>query len=143
MWNPMDDEFEYPEDNKKPNYLHLEPVPPREVFQPLIDDFRQLRKLTPSAGQTPISTDISSLWRPENFDKKGSLALYEADRKLRRALCKLGGFYIEFGWDVDAVVQTAFRREEFIDRRTKYWDEVVEPLEEGSRKASDFYRLNN
>lgn len=143
MWNPMDDEFEYPEDSRKPNYLHLETVPPREAFQPLIDDFRQLRKLAPSAGQTPISTDISSLRGPENFDKKGSLALYEAGRKLWEALCKLKSFYVECGWDDNALVQTEFRRDEFVDNRAKYWDEVVEPLEEESRKASDFYRMKN
>lgn len=38
--------------------------------------------------------------------------------------------YLECGWDVGAVEQVSFRREEFIAEREKYWKEIVEPLEE-------------
>ncbi|KAI7183683.1 hypothetical protein KC363_g8114 [Hortaea werneckii] len=37
VWNPVNDDHD--------NYLHLEPVSPRDAFQPLIDNFRGLRCL--------------------------------------------------------------------------------------------------
>lgn len=98
--------------------------------------------MAPPDYHGPFTTDVESLYRPETWEKIGSLELYEADHKLWEALCKLADIYLECGWDVDAVVQTGFRRAEFIEKRTKYFDEVVKPLDEEESKASHFYRLN-
>lgn len=46
-------------------------------------------------------------------------------------------FYLECGWDVDAVEQTTFRREELVGKRERYWKDVVEPLEEAASRVGD------
>jgi hypothetical protein len=40
------------------------------------------------------------------------------------ALRHLKEIYLESGWDVEAVVQTGFRREEFLEKRRRYLDVV-------------------
>ncbi|KAI4865393.1 hypothetical protein F4820DRAFT_420308 [Hypoxylon rubiginosum] len=111
------------------DYSHVAGASPREVLLPVIESYRKLRYLaTPrgvdfspalyadSGGQPPRgwSADERRRW-------EASYAVWEATQKLR-------DFYLECGWDVDAVEQGGFRLGEFLAKRETYWREVVEPL---------------
>lgn len=122
------------------DYFHVPAVTPREAFQPLINKYRTLEylgtppfmelnnDLFPEYGRTP----------PEDFSDEGARAQYRADYDVWEAKRKLKDLYVECGWDVGAVEQAQFRREEFVERRERYLKEVVEPLEEeASRVGSE------
>lgn len=125
VWNPINDDSGYPS-----NYFHLPPVSPRQAFQPLIDSFRGLRRVA-TPDRTFIRTDYSS--GPEQWQFQ-TRAQYEAENKVWKAMCGIADLYIECRWDTSAVTQTSFRSSEFVDKRTKYFSEVVEPLEEEARQ---------
>ncbi|KAI7294742.1 hypothetical protein KC340_g16044 [Hortaea werneckii] len=125
VWNPINDDHD--------DYLHLEPMSPRQAFQPLIDDFRGLRRLALPERRF-VRND------PERGPKRqlhGTAALYEAETKLWTAMCGLADLYLETGWDVDAVAQTHFRTSEFIHKRTRYTQEVIDPLEDEAHRARE------
>lgn len=122
------------------DYFHVPAVTPREAFQPLIDKYRTLEylgtppfmelnnDLFPEYGRTP----------PQDCADEGTRAQYRADYDVWEAKRKLKDLYVEFGWDVDAVEQREFRKEEFVERRERYLKDVVEPLEEeASRVGSE------
>jgi hypothetical protein len=50
-------------------------------------------------------------------------------------MCGIADFYLEWRWDVNAVVQTDFRRGEFVDKRDKYISEIIDPLQGGEEAA--------
>lgn len=60
---------------------------------------------------------------------------YQASYNLWKATTGLAGLYLECGWDANAVAQTSFRSSEFVDKRTKYVTEVLEPLDQELDKA--------
>ena len=113
--------------NEHDKYFQAPPLSPREAFQPLIDNFRRLNWLAakPLWGlQTEWPwTGFPQEWR-ENL-REG----YEADHKAWKALRRLADIYIDCGWQLDTVKQPAFRRDEFIERRKRHIETVVEPLE--------------
>jgi hypothetical protein len=55
---------------------------------------------------------------------------YQAGYDVWEATRKLVEIYLDCGWDVNAVEQRAFRREEFVARRERHLEDVVKPLED-------------
>lgn len=84
------------------------------------------------------SPDCSSPSYPDSA-RIGELKLYEADLRVWKAKCRIAEVYLECGWDVDAIVQTQFRRAEFVEKRAKHLSEVVEPLRKERDKAVKFF----
>jgi hypothetical protein len=62
---------------------------------------------------------------------------YEADYNVWKAVRGLAEIYISCGWQVDTVEQPAFRRDEFVKRRKRHIETVVEPLEEIAHRTHD------
>ena len=114
--------------NAHDKYFEAPPLSPREAFQPLIDDFRSLDSLAAKhlwGLQTEWPwAEFPREWR-ESF-REG----YEADYNVWKAIHRLADIYTDCGWQVNAIEQPAFRRDEFIERRKRHMETVVEPLEE-------------
>lgn len=114
-------------------YFEAPPLSPRQAFQPLIDSFRNLNWLvTETSGSLHTDwpwTKFPQDW-PESHRKE-----YETDHDVWKAVRGLADIYIGCGWDVSALDQSAFRREEFIERRMQYVETVVAPLEEIHQRA--------
>ncbi|OTA35295.1 hypothetical protein BTJ68_04258 [Hortaea werneckii EXF-2000] len=125
VWNPINDDHN--------DYLRLEPVSPRNAFQPLIENFRGLRHLALPERQF-VRNDPA---RTPRMQPHGIAALHEAETKLWRATCGLADLYLETGWDVNSVAQTNFRTSDFIRKRAKYTQEVLGPLEDEAYRARE------
>ncbi|TLD06754.1 hypothetical protein E2P81_ATG10236 [Venturia nashicola] len=118
-------------------------VPPREAFQPLVDSFRQLTRLAgPEVGLVETDESSPDCFSPRYPDEAriGELKLYEADLRVWKAKCRIAEFHLEYRWDVDTILQTQFRRAEFVERRAKYLSEVVGPLRKERDKAVKFFQ---
>jgi len=118
VWNPINDDGD--------DHLHLRPVPPRQAFQPLLDDFRGLHRVAVPEDRF-VKIDEGS--RPK-LEYSRTQALYEASYNMWKATCGIADLYLECNWRMDAVTQTEFRASEFVDKRSKYIADVLEPLEE-------------
>lgn len=131
-WKPIDNPDEVND------YSHVAGASPREVLSPVMEDYRRLRYLaTPrgvdfspaeysDSGGTPPpgwSTDERRRW-------KASYSVWEATQKLRE-------FYLECGWDVDAVEQMNFRLDEFLAKRETYVRDVLEPLMRAEEETAE------
>lgn len=132
-WIAMDSE--YVDGNLSPNYFraHIASMSPRESLQPLINKFRRLDYLNRppwAGGEHELILEESSYTPPVRstlshplcgrFDDeecfRGSEKRYQDILHMRH----LKVMYLECGWDVDAVVQTAFRRDEFLEKRKQF-----------------------
>jgi hypothetical protein len=117
-------------------YFDLDPLSPRQAFQPLLDKFRGLRRLVaPEHGQVDIDQDAS----PQRW-QFGTEEHFLAETRVWESMCGLANLYLDCGWDVNAVVQTAFRSREFTEKRLEYMREIVEPLKELAYKEGQFNR---
>lgn len=142
-WNAWGDDGEKWGLDDKPIYSHMQPVSPREAFQPLIDNFRKLTRLAgPEIGLVEMDEDSPDCFSPRYPDEAriGELKLYEADLKVWKAQCRIAEIYLECGWNVDAIEQMHFRRAEFVEQRAKYASEVLEPLTKERDKAVKFFQ---
>lgn len=110
------------------NYFQVPPVSPREAFQPIIDNFRSLDWL--AAGSLH---SLEPEWRYMEMPGAGSQELYQAKYNVWKAIRGLKDIYLDYGWNVNAVDQNSFWRSEFIERRGRYVQDVVDPL----RKMQD------
>jgi hypothetical protein len=119
VWNPINDDT-------NDDYLHLNPVPPRQAFTTLLDDFRSLRRVAVPEDKF-VEIDEGSSPKLEYSETQ---ALYKANYNLWKATSGIADLYLECNWKVDAVIQADFRSSEFIDTRSKYLTDVIEPLEE-------------
>lgn len=63
--------------------------------------------------------------------------LYRTSCEIWVAVRRIKEIYIDCGRNVDAVEQTEFRREEFIERRARHLAEVVEPLRRAEQLLRD------
>jgi hypothetical protein len=127
IWQPMNDDCEC--------YLDLQPVSPRQAFQPIIDRFRGLRHLVvPDDGLVETNRDSS----PQRW-QFGSDAEFHDNFRVWEAVCRLTDIYLESGWEVNATTQTTFRTSEFVEKRGKYMSEVVEPLKKEANKQWQYY----
>lgn len=122
-WKPIDNPDEVND------YFHVPAEPPHNVLGPIIDKYRNLHYLG-----TPAGIDHNHALFSES-DGHPPVDWGETDRRRWRsqydvwaAVRKLKEVYLECGWDVNALEQTRFRRDEFLERRATYWEQVVEPL---------------
>ncbi|KAK4891595.1 hypothetical protein LTR27_009764 [Elasticomyces elasticus] len=111
------------------NYFGIPAISPREAFGPIVEDYRKLKH---------IGTGDLMDWDDEETYMSGGIApvgqgytardalWYGARYREYIAVHGLKDLYLECGWDVDAVNQTRFRRAEFVEKRQKYWEDVVE-----------------
>jgi hypothetical protein len=111
------------------NYFraYIPSMSPREALQPLINKFRRLEYLSrpPWAGTEHELIYEDSPFDPALLDRDSPR--YEQNLMIGNewlALRHLKETYLECGWDVEAVVQTGFRREEFLEKRRRYLDVV-------------------
>lgn len=123
VWNPINDDGD--------DFLHLQPLPPRQAFQSLLDDFRGLRRVALPRDRFVSTNEDTSQKRWQSKTETE----YQARYSLWTATTELAGLYLEYGWDVNAVAQTNFRSSEFVDKRTRYVTEVLEPLDQELEKA--------
>jgi hypothetical protein len=115
-WTPQaeDDDTEY---------YDVPAKSPRDAFQSLIDKYRCLqyisRPTNAKEGEFQLFVDECHIFAPENCpDEVHEIAQeLQADWQLSRGL---EGIYLECGWRTDRVDQSAFRREEFLERRRRY-----------------------
>jgi hypothetical protein len=115
-WNPQheDDDTEY---------YDVPAKSPREAFQPLIDKYRGLqyisRPTNTKEGEFQLFIDECYIFASENCPDEVREITQElqADWQLSRGLEEI---YLECGWRIDRVDQSAFRREEFLEKRRRY-----------------------
>lgn len=113
---------------------------PREALQPLINKFRSLDyiNIPPWAGSDhelvyeewafapPVRTDFR-----DESDVESQVRARD-DFLAKRQLKDL---YLECGWDVNATSQSAFRRDEFLEKRRQHLDTICRHiLEENERR---------
>lgn len=111
------------------DYSHVPALTPREILGPVIGSYRSLKYLaTPRGVEFNPEGFVESGgvpprdWGPEDRKKwQNSYNVWEATQRLR-------DLFLECGWNVEAGEQTTFRRNEFMEKRDRYWREVVEPL---------------
>lgn len=60
----------------------------------------------------------------------GCHELYQAKYNVWKAMRGLKDIYLDCGWNVNTVNQDSFRRSEFIERRRRYLQDVIDPLRE-------------
>jgi hypothetical protein len=112
------------------DYFHVPGLSPREAFQPMINNFRSLNYLglPPSIdhNNAPYAEYGRDLPDWIDWDRPNYQAGYDVWEATRR----LVDIYLDCDWDVNAVEQRAFRREEFVARRERHLENVVKPLED-------------
>jgi hypothetical protein len=123
------------------NYFraYIPSTSPREALQPLINKFRSLDYINvPSwagmdhqlvyeewAFPPPVRTDFSD---DEDFQSQARARdEFLAKRQLK-------DLYLECGWDVNAVAQTAFRCDEFLEKRRQHLDTIYRDRLEGNER---------
>lgn len=111
------------------DYFHVPAKPPHEVLGPIIGSYRSLHYLG-----TPVGIDHNhalfseSGGQPPNDWSEVDRRRWKGQYDVWAAVRELKNIYTECGWDVDASEQTHFRRDEFLEKRSAYWEEIVEPL---------------
>lgn len=130
-WAPvLDQRCDGDEDEKiGPSVLHtyVPPKSPREALQPVIDKFRKSHYVM---RQLMVEEDLNVQLHEENEYEDGVPEdSDDEDFKVWQAVMHLKDLFLECGWDVDAVEQTTFRRDEFLEKRRRYFLDVVKPLE--------------
>lgn len=122
-WKPT----ETPEDVN--DYFQVPGLPPREALAPLITACQTLDYLgTPDGLDFNHGLYSESGGLPPKDWPEHNKRQWWAQYATWQAVRKLEDIYLDCGWNVDTLQQPNFRREEFIKRRQKYWEEVVQPL---------------
>lgn len=115
-WTPQDE----PEDVE---YYDVPAKPSREAFQPLIDKFRKLQYISrPSnakEAEYQLVTDEWDISVPDDAPHRARELTEELHRKWQHSR-GLEQIYLQCGWRPDQVDQSAFRRDEFIEKRRQY-----------------------
>jgi len=132
--HPTDDIGNDETDSDLPcNYFHIPPVSPREALQPVIDKYRSLhyinRPLSPAGRSDFLLITEQFGERLPDDPTEAQRESFERNRRVWQAERRLEAIYLDCGWDVRAVEQTNFRRDEFLRRRSDYIRNVVGPLE--------------
>lgn len=117
--------------NSDTNYFHISPVSPREALQPVIDKYRGLHYIN-----RPLSGDRNFVLVTEQVGERlpedptdTQRRSFENSQKVWQAERGLEAIYLDCGWDVNAIKQTNFRRDEFLQKRSDHTKNVVEPLQ--------------
>jgi hypothetical protein len=124
-WTPiMDAAVDDDERDMTANYFHVN-VPsksPREALQPLIDKYRGLHYVIkpPRGGfEHELYLEESAYLQPYEGPEDRREESEASDREILTMVRHLKDLYLWCGWNVNAVEQAAFRRDEFIEEREK------------------------
>jgi hypothetical protein len=124
-WTPiMDAAVDDDERDMTANYFHAN-IPsksPREALQPLIDKYRGLQYIIkpPRMGfDHELYLEESSYLRPYQGPEDRREESEASDREVLTTLRQIKYLYLWCGWNVNAVEQASFRRDEFIEEREK------------------------
>lgn len=110
-------------------YAHLTGEAPREVLGRLAEDYRRLKSIgTPNGVYFDHEFFSESGGQPPEDYSDVEKRRWKASYDIWAAVHCIKDLYLEFGWDVEATEQTEFRRDEFLERRAMYWEELVIPL---------------
>lgn len=103
-------------------------VPPkscRKALQPVIDKFRKPYFIIhPLMAQEDTNHIILEDNKYKNGVTEGRFD--DKEYKIWQAAMHLMDSYLEYGWDVNAVEQTSFRRDEVLDKRRRHPLDVVQ-----------------
>lgn len=128
-------------------YSHVPGLPPSAVLAPLTAQYRQLHYLGHATTSYEVEHSHGSASYFATLGRGGprnegwsalARARHAADFDAWAAVRGLEGLYLGCGWDVEAEGgegQVGFRRGEFVERRERYWREVVEPLEKERKRV--------
>lgn len=124
------------------NYFraYIPSMSPREALQPLLNKFRSLDYINrpPWAGTDhELVYEEWAFHPPVRTDFRDDHAFENQVRARDEFLAKrqLKDLYLECGWDVDAISQPEFRRDEFLEKRRRHLDTIyVHLLEENERR---------
>jgi len=115
-YTPQDE----PDDGK---YYDVPAMSPREAFQPLIDKYRGLhytsRPSNAKEGEYQLIIDEWDVCVPDNAPVRARQLTEELHRRWQYSR-GLEEIYLECGWRPDQVDQSAFRRDEFLEKRRRY-----------------------
>jgi hypothetical protein len=115
-WTPQDEDDDT-------EYYDVPAKSPRETFQPLIDKYRSLqyisRPTNAEEGEFQLFIDEWQFGLPDHAPDEARELLegLHTDWQLSRGLEEI---YFECGWRTDQVDQSAFRREEFLEKRQQH-----------------------
>jgi hypothetical protein len=125
-WTPiMDGPVDDDERDMTANYFHAN-IPsksPREALQPLIDKYRGLQYIIkPPRGGIghELYLEESNYLKPYEGPEDRREESEASDREILSVLRRLKDLYLWCGWNVNAVEQVSFRRDEFIEEREKF-----------------------
>lgn len=117
--------------NSETNYFHISPISPRKALQPVINKYRGLHYIN-----RPLSGDRNFVLITEQVGERlaevptdAQRRSFERRQRVWQAERGLEAIYLDCGWDVKAVEQTNFRRDEFVQKRREHVRNVVEPLQ--------------
>lgn len=119
--------------NEYDDYREVPPLAPREAFQPLIDNFRDLNWLVRGDWYGLVTG-----WPWDDFPKdwpEDDRPSYEADYAVWKAVRGLKDICIDCGWNVDTLEQNNFRRDEFLEKRKQHLEDIVAPLEDVANRV--------
>jgi hypothetical protein len=119
---------------------YIPSMSPREALQPLINKFRSLDYINvPSWAGTDHQLVYEEWAFPPpvrtNFRDESKFERRVRARDEFMAKRHLKDLYLECGWDVNAITQTAFRRGQFLEKRKQHLDTIYRHLlEENERR---------
>ncbi|KAK5137432.1 hypothetical protein LTR08_009011 [Meristemomyces frigidus] len=133
VWKPYDDP-----DVDSNDYFHVQAKTPREVLNPLINEYSSLNYLGTPEGITQFDDNLFAEYgrQPPDESKEPDCRQFRADYDVWVAVRKLKELYLECGWVVDDVEQPSFRRDEFLEKRANYWTDVVKSLQDEASRVS-------
>lgn len=115
-WTPQDE----PEETA---YYDVPAKTPREAFQSVINKFRGLQYIShPSnakEGEYQMVVDEWDVIVPDDVPDRVRELTEQLHRKWQYSR-GLKDMYVECGWRPEQIDQSAFRRDEFIERRRRY-----------------------
>jgi NAD+--asparagine ADP-ribosyltransferase len=121
------------------NYFEVPPVTPREAFQPIIDNYRSLKWLATGERSSFLPRWPYIEWPSSGKHPERAHQRYQADYDIWKAMRGLKDVYLDCGWNVHAVEQSSFQRNEFIERKKRYIEDVVAPLRKAKNRSQAGY----
>lgn len=126
--------FENPDDVE--GYAHVPPKTPAAVLDPWIEAYRTFKYMhTPGGNLWDPEHSVYAAPEPPAHYEPGAKTHWWAAWAVEQARRNIKDLYLENGWDVTSKTQDGFDRAKFMERRARYMDEVVRPLEEKADEA--------
>lgn len=122
-WEPHDNPMDVYD------YFHVPAASPRDILGPVIKDYRSLKYLATPRGTNFEAEEYgdSGGVPPQDWPERDQRKWLK-EYRIWKASQKLRDLMLECGWNTESVDQSAFRRNEYMEKRDRYWAEVVQPL---------------